>query len=154
MCLFADHSSSSAHIMVLQKFTFVLLCDPFLSPLACRWRFAVCALWLQCKTKVSAELAGALLMLFSTWNVTQHAWKARGEMKHSQVTRHDQVTCPLLKSVNEACTLTVEHSIFSIMAGLIVEILSCCSLFITLRNGLKMSEYEVYWLSGFLLINS
>ena len=24
---------------------------------------------------------------------------------------------------------------------------SCCSLFITLRNGLKMSEYEVYWLT-------
>jgi len=23
-----------------------------------------------------------------------------------------------------------------------------------LRNGLKMSEYEAYWLTGFLLINS
>jgi len=39
------------------------------------------------------------------------------------------------------------------MAGLIVELLSSyCSLFITLRNGLKTSEYEVHWLTDFPLM--
>jgi len=38
------------------------------------------------------------------------------------------------------------------MAGLIVELLFDCSLFVTLRNGLKMSEYEVHWLMDFPLI--
>ena len=47
---------------------------------------------------------------------------------------------------------TIVHSIFSVMAGLIVEILSCYSLFTTLLNGLKMSEYETYWLTDFPLI--
>ena len=42
----------------------------------------------------------------------------------------------------------INHSIFSIMAGLIVEILP----FIVLRNGL-MSEYKEYWLMGFTLID-
>ena len=37
--------------------------------------------------------------------------------------------------------------------GLIIEMLSCCFLFIMLCNGLKMSEYEAYWLMSFLLIN-
>jgi len=35
------------------------------------------------------------------------------------------------------------------MAELVAEMLSCCSLFITLRNGLKMSEYEVNWITDF-----
>ena len=38
--------------------------SPFLSPLLCKWRFAVSVLWLQCKTWVSAVLAGTFLMLF------------------------------------------------------------------------------------------
>ena len=41
MCLFANHSSSNACIMVLLKLVFVLLCTQFLSPLPCRWWFAV-----------------------------------------------------------------------------------------------------------------
>ena len=56
--------------------------------------------------------------------------------------------------MNEARASTIEHSISSVIAELIVEILSCCSPFIMLRNGLKMSEYEVYWLTGFPLIIS
>jgi len=72
MCLFANRSSSSAHIIVLPKITFVLLCTPFLSPLARRWRFAVCALWLRCATRVSAEPAGALQTLFFAWKAVQH----------------------------------------------------------------------------------
>ena len=42
--------------------------------------------------------------------------------------------------------------LFSVMAGLIVEMLYMLSLFMTLRNGLKMSEYEAYWLTHFPLI--
>jgi len=48
----------------------------------------------------------------------------------------------------------IEHSIFSVMAGLIVEILLCFSLIITLLDGLKMRECEAYWLMDFPLINS
>ena len=80
MCLFANRSSSSTHIMVLLKITFVLLCTPFLSPLAQRWWFAVRALWLRCETRVSAEPAGALQTLFFAWNTVQHDWKRNEAM--------------------------------------------------------------------------
>ena len=50
------------------------------------------------------------------------------------------------------CTLTIEHFVFFIMGGFIVEMLSCCSVFIMLCNGLKMSEYEAYCLTDFPLI--
>ena len=39
------------------------------------------------------------------------------------------------------------------MAGLILQIFFTLFPFITLHNGLKMSEYEVYWLTCFPLIN-
>ena len=52
-------------------------------------------------------------------------------------------------------TLMINYSIFSVMAGLIVEILFMLFLFIKLCNGLKMSEYDdAYWLKGFPLVNS
>jgi len=51
-----------------------------------------------------------------------------------------------------ARALTIVHSVFAVMAELIVEMLFMCPLFMTLRNGLKMSEYEVYWLTDFPLI--
>ena len=45
--------------------------------------------------------------------------------------------------------------VFSIMAGLIIErCFSCYSPFIMLCNGLKMSEYEAYWLTDFPLMIS
>ena len=40
------------------------------------------------------------------------------------------------------------------MAGLIAEILLCCSLFIALCSGMKMSDNKTYWLMDYLLINS
>ena len=46
--------------------------------------------------------------------------------------------------------LTIMHSVFSVMAGVVVEMLF---MFITLCNGLKTSEYEVYWLTDFPPIN-
>ena len=57
MCLFANHSSSNAHIMVLPKLTFVLLFSPLLSPLPRKWRFAE-----TLKTKRNYPLA-----FFSLW---------------------------------------------------------------------------------------
>ena len=57
-CLFANSNSSNVRTMVL---ILVFLCAPFLSPLLCRWQYAVCALWLQCEAWVSAVLAEALL---------------------------------------------------------------------------------------------
>ena len=56
------------------------------------WRFAVCALWLQCETWMSA---GALLALFFAWNVIQSVWTS---WKWSIVIHHDQVTHPLFIS--------------------------------------------------------
>ena len=47
------------------------------------------------------------------------------------------------KSITGAHTLTIKHSVFSIMAGLLIEMLLRCSLFKTLFNGLKMSEYKL-----------
>ena len=65
---------------------------PFLSPLPCRWRFVVHALWLQCETWVSAVLAGALLTLLFTWNVTQ---SVQSSWKQSLVIHRDWATHPL-----------------------------------------------------------
>ena len=149
MCLLANRSSSSAHIMVLPKIAFVLLCIPFLSPLAQRWRFAVCALWLRCKTRVSAEPAGALQTLFFAWNTVQHIWTTRSE------TNPWPSNTPTLKLINEMRLLTIEHSVYFLLwLDWLQGHFSCCSLFITLSNGLKMSEYKAYWLTRFPLINS
>jgi len=43
----------------------------------------------------------------------------------------------------------IDHYVFSVMT---VDILFMLFSVITLRNGLKMSEYEAYWLTGFALI--
>ena len=61
---------------------------------------------------------------------------------------------PTFISMTGAHALTIEHSVFSVMAGLIEKMLcfSCCYLYIMLCNGLKMSEYEVCWLTDFPLI--
>ena len=48
----------------------------------------------------------------------------------------------------------IECFIFFVMAGLIVAMLLCCSPFIMLCNGLKMSKYKANWLMNFPLINS
>jgi len=45
--------------------------------------------------------------------------------------------------------LPIAHSVFSVMAGLIVEMLV---ILFFVRNVLKMSEYEAYWLTDFPLI--
>jgi len=60
MCLFANHCSSNAHIMVLPKLIFVLLCSWFISPLAHRWRFAVAPLHGFVKDLVIALIAEVL----------------------------------------------------------------------------------------------
>jgi len=45
-------------------------------------------LWLQCKTRVSAELVRALLMLFFDWNVAQHVQRAGRKMIMSEYEAH------------------------------------------------------------------
>ena len=148
-CLFANHGSSSTCIMVLPKLTFVLLCAPFLSSLVHKWRFVVQALWLWCETRVSPELAGVSLILFYAWNVVLHVQRARSEMKHSDTQWLSHT--PTFKWMNGKCTLTIKHSVFSVMSGLIVEILF---MLFFVHNGLKMSEYKAYWIMGFPLIYS
>jgi len=53
---------------------------------------------------------------------------------------------PTFISITGARTLMIVPSVFSIMAGLIVEILF---MLFSVCNGLKISEYEVYWLMDF-----
>ena len=66
---------------------------PF-SFLASRWRFAVRVLWLQCETYASAVQAGALLMLFFAWNVSQMFKEL--EAKQSIMKHLVKATHPLL----------------------------------------------------------
>ena len=40
---------------------------------------------------------------------------------------------------------------YSILSNWLERYFSCCSLFMTLCNGLKMGEYEMYWLTSLLL---
>ena len=104
------HGSTGAYLWV-----------PFLYPLLRRLQFAVLMLWLRCETKVRAELAGALLTLFFAWNIAQHVRKTRSEAKHSDTPWLSDT--PAFESITKVCALTIEHSIFSVMAGLIVDIL-------------------------------
>ena len=68
MCLFGNCSSFNDCIMVLPKLIFVLLCAPIPSPFPRKWWFAERALWLWCKTWVSAEQPGVLLAT-QAWNL-------------------------------------------------------------------------------------
>jgi len=81
-------------------------------------------------------LAEALLTLFYAWNITQCV---QSSWKRSVVIHHH------FKSIS---TLTIKHSVFSVIAGLLIKML------FFVYNGLKMSEYKAYWLMDFLLINN
>jgi len=48
---------------------------------------------------------------------------------------------------------TSTFSVFSVMAGWIAGILSCCSLLVLLCNKRNKAEYEANWLISFLIIN-
>jgi len=82
VCLFSSYSSSNACIMILSKFTFVLLCFPFLSPLLRWWKFSVRIYGFSTRLG-NAELAWASLTLFLVRNVTQSvksSWKRNIDM--------------------------------------------------------------------------
>jgi len=91
-CLFANRSSSNACIMVLPKLTFVFF--ELHSFINCHvgddWRYTCYGFW--CETRVSAELAGALLTLFFAWNVNQHVWRATVQLTGNVARSHSQVT--------------------------------------------------------------
>jgi len=102
-------------------------------------------------TRENAELCSRVTLFFA-WNVAQHDQKARSKMKCSNTPwLSDILTFKLIK---EARNLTTEQSVFSVMAKLIIEILFMLFSIIMLNNGLKMSGYEVYWLTGFPIINN
>jgi len=126
-CLFMNRSSSSACIMALPKLTFVLFGVPFL--------FHCCEgddLWYVCYgfgwrpgRSLQYSLLGMLPNMFKQFKAK---WRV--------VIHHDQVTHPLLnrkwgKSFNDQT-----FCIFSIIAGLIVEILF---MLFSIYNELKMS---------------
>jgi len=96
------------------------LCSPLssiFSPLPRRWQFAICVLWLRCETRVSIGLAGVFLMLlFFAWNVAKHVRRVRSKTKCNNTPESSDT--PTFKSINEACA---EHSVFSVMAGLIAD---------------------------------
>ena len=77
-------------------------------------------------------------MLFFTRNVTQHVQKARKNMSRSDTPCISDTTT--FKLINEACFNDQPFFIF------VTDVVLC---FITLCYGLKMSEYEAYWLMGF-----
>jgi len=62
---------------------------------------------------------GALLALFFAWNVSQ-AFKHL-EVKQSIMIYHVYGDTPTFISITGACALTMVHFVFSVMAGLIVE---------------------------------
>ena len=101
---------------------------------------------------MQSYVAGVLFTFSFAWNVAQYVWRARSETKHSDTPWSSDT--PNFKLINEVHTLTIKHSVFSVMAGLIVEILFMLFSIIALCNGLKMSEYGAYWLTGFPLSNS
>ena len=65
--------------------------------------------------------AEALLALFFAWNASQMFEEL--EAKGSVMIHHVYGDTPTFISVTGACTLTIVHSIFSVVAGLIVEML-------------------------------
>ena len=140
MCLFTNHSSSNACIVVLSKLTLVFLCAPFLSLLPHRWWFTIHALWLHCKTWENAELAVALLTLYIAWNIAWKFWSTlQRSWKWCVVINQDQTTHPLFWLITEACTLTMKHSV---VTGLIAAMLFC-PVFITLCNWLKINGHKL-----------
>ena len=64
-------------------------------------------------------------MLFFAWNATRNVSQTFEDLKakRSVMIQCVRGTHPLLYG---ACTLTIVHSVFSIMAGLIVEMLFSC----------------------------
>ena len=92
--------------------------------------------------------AGVLLTLLFAWNGSQ---TFEGLEAKQSVMIHCVKVTPTFISITGAHILTIVHSVISVMAILIVEMLFI--LFsVTLCNGLKMSEYEVCWLMDFPLI--
>ena len=62
---------------------------------------------------ISAVLAGVLLALFFAWNGSQTFEKLEA----------DKGDTPTFILITGVCALTIVHSIFSVMAGLVVEML-------------------------------
>ena len=68
---------------------------------------------------MQSYIAGALLTLIFDWNVVQYVQRARSKTKHNDTPWLSDT--PNFKLINEACALPIEHSVFSLMAELIVD---------------------------------
>jgi len=86
----------------------------------------------------SAVIEVALLTKFFAWNVTQSSWK------QSIVICCDQATHIFLIHNWQVWFLTIEHTIFSIMAKLTVVVLLCCYSFIVLCNGVNRKHTSLW----------
>ena len=131
MCLFANHCSSKACIMILPKLTFALLGFPFLSPLPRRWRFAVAPL-----SGFTEDLITAVIAEVSV-NVRQH-WKWR-------VITFLPFHCDY--SILGAHAFTSKLYVFPYSSK--KRYFSWSHLSIALYTGASIYEYKAYWNMNF-----
>ena len=67
---------------------------------------------------------------------------------------HNQGTHPHFGLIIRVHVSMIKHSVFLQWLDCLYKCFSYCSPFIMLCNGLKMSEYEAYWITDFLLITN
>jgi len=119
--------------MVLPKFTFVVLCFPFLSPLPRRWRFVVAPFHGFTEDLVTAAIAEVFITLSFS-------------LKHSVNTENE---VHLIVGVH---AITSESSYLHVAARTWRDIFHAL-LSIMLFNGASIRKYKAYWHIYFSLIN-
>ena len=127
--------------------TKVLLCTLFLSPLLRRWQFVVFMLWLQCKTWVSAMLAGCFLC-YSLLGKCSKLLKT-----NIVIQRNDWATHPILINNLGACPNNQRFLTFCNCWITLMKLFIGTLYAVMLCNRLKMSECKLYWLMDFTQIS-
>jgi len=119
-------------------FTRKYLCSPLFSiPFSLSVKVTIW-LWLRCETMVSAKLAGALLYVILFLERCITCWNSYSRSKQSVVIKwHTH-----FKLINKVCTLTIKHSKFSVMAGLIIELLF---VLLSIYYAVQWAENEWIW---------
>jgi len=112
--IYKSQQHSSRFYRSLPLFSFVLIS---FTPLLHSWWFLVCVLWLWCETWVSAELAGiSYVNLLGMFPTVFEELEIKQSIEDAMIKWHTH-----FKLIDGTCVLTVEHSKFSVMAGLIVS---------------------------------
>ena len=137
MCHFTNRSSSSVCIMVLLKLNFVFLWAPFLYHccIVCG-TCVIASIWDYDKCRASRGTSYVILCMECCPTLAESKAKCSDKS-------------PTFKPINEVHALTIEHSVFSVMAGLIVEILF---MLLSIYNAAQWAENE--WIWSVPLINS